>query len=125
MERFPFNRKQLAVVVALIVAFFLVMDLNSRINDLFRLSAQRDQMQAEVNSLTKTKVMLKTQIAFATSDAFVAEWAREQAGFGKPGDIPIIPLPQQDFTPVPQTAATPTIQPVEHWEKWWALFFGK
>jgi cell division protein FtsB len=125
MDRFPFTRKQLLVVALLVVAFFLVMDLNTRLNDLFRLSAQRDRMQSEVSALSETSVVLQTQIAYATSDVAVAQWAREQAGLGKPGDIPVIPLPPKDYTPIPQVITTEPAKVVDHWEKWWALFFGK
>ena len=124
MNKFIFEKKQWLVIVLLVISFFLVMDLNSRLTDLFRLSSQRDQLQNEVNKLQITSDSLKTSIAYATSDAAVIDWAREYAGLGQAGDNPVIPLPPKDYTPPPQIQATPTPQVVDHWQKWWALFFG-
>ncbi len=124
MNKFILNKKQWLVIVLLIVSFFLVMDLNSRLNDLSRLSSQRDQLQNEVNQLQITQFALETKIAYATSEVAVKDWARENAGLGQPGDIPVIPLPPKDYTPQPVVQPTSTPQIVEHWQKWWALFFG-
>ncbi len=124
MNKFILDKKQWLVIGLPIISFFLVMDLNSRLNDLFRLSSQRDQLQQEVNQLKITQNAFETKIAYATSDVAVKDWARENAGLGQPGDIPVIPLPPQDYTPQPAAQPTPTPQVVEHWQKWWALFFG-
>ncbi len=124
MNKFILDKKQWLVIGLLVISFFLVMDLNSRLNDLFRLSSQRDQMQQEVNQLQITEYALETKIAYATSDVAVKDWARENAGMGQQGDIPVIPLSPKDYTPQPATQPTPTPQVVEHWQKWWALFFG-
>ncbi len=124
MNKFFINKKQLLVIGLLVISFFLVMDLNSRLNDLFRLSSQRDLLQKDVNQLEITQVNLQTQIAYATSEAAVKDWAREYGSMGQAGDIPVIPLPPKDYTPSPAVVVTPTPQVVDHWQKWWALFFG-
>ena len=125
MNKFILNKKQWLVIGLLIISFFLVMDLNSRLNDLSRLSGQRDQLQNQVNQLQITQFALETKIAYATSEVAVKDWARENAGLGQPGDIPVIPLPPKDYTPQPALQPTSTPQIVEHWQKWWALFFGE
>ena len=124
MNKFILNKKQWLVIGLLIVSFFLVMDLNSRLNDLSRLSGQRDQLQNEVNQLQITQFALQTKIAYATSEVAVKDWARENAGLGRAGDIPVIPLPPKDYMPQPVIQPTSAPQIVEHWQKWWALFFG-
>ncbi|HVP21995.1 MAG TPA: septum formation initiator family protein [Anaerolineaceae bacterium] len=124
MKKLFANKKQILVVALLVVSFFLVMDLNSRLNDLFRLSSQRDQLQNQVSQLQATQSNLQTRIAYATSEAAVKDWAREYAGMGQAGDIPVIPLSPKDYTPAAPVVETPTQQVVDHWQKWWALFFG-
>jgi hypothetical protein len=124
MNKFLLDKKQWLVIGLLIVSFFLVMDLNSRLSDLFRLTSARDQLNNEVNKLQVTHDTLQTQIAYATSDQAVNDWAREYGGMGQNGDIPVIPLPPKDSTPQPDVQPTPTPQVVDHWQKWWALFFG-
>ena|SRR5664279_4939551 len=124
MNKFLLDKKQWLVIGLLIVSFFLVMDLNSRLSDLFRLTSARDQLNNEVNKLQITHDTLQTQIAYATSDQAVNDWAREYGGLGQNGDIPVIPLPPKDYTPQPNIQPTPTPQVVDHWQKWLALFFG-
>ncbi len=124
MNKFILNKKQWLVIGLLVISFFLVMDLNSRLNDLFRLSSQRDQLQQEVNQLQITRYALETKIAYATSEVAVKDWARSNAGLGQPGDIPVIPLPPKNYTPQPDVQPTSVPQVAEHWQKWWALFFG-
>jgi hypothetical protein len=124
MKKFIFEKKQWLVIVLLVISFYLVMDLNSRLTDLTRLSSQRDQLQSDVNKLQITSDALKTRIAYATSDAAVIDWARQSAGLGQAGDNPVIPLPPKDYTPPASIQSTPTPQVVDHWQKWWVLFFG-
>ena len=124
MNKFLFDKKQWLVIGLLVISFFLVMDLNSRLADLYRLTSERDQLKNLVSHLQITNDSLQTKIAYATSDAAVNDWAREYGGLGQTGDIPVIPLPPKDFTPQPAVQATPTPQVVDHWQKWWALFFG-
>jgi len=124
MNKFLFDKKQWLVIGLLVISFFLVMDLNSRLADLFRLTSERDQLKNQVTDLQITNDTLQTKIAYATSDAAVNDWAREYGGLGQNGDIPVIPLPPKDFTQQPAVQATPTPQVVDHWQKWLALFFG-
>jgi hypothetical protein len=124
MNRFLLDKKQWLVIGLLVISFFLVMDLNSRLSDLFRLTTARDQLNNEVNQLQVTRDTLQTQIAYATSDQAVNDWARQYGGMGQSGDIPVIPLPPKDYTPQPVLQPTPTPQVVDHWQKWYALFFG-
>ena len=124
MNRFLLDKKQWLVIGLLIVSFFLVMDLNSRLSDLFRLTSARDVLNKELSQLQITRDSLETQIAYATSDQAVNDWAREYGGLGQTGDIPVIPLPPRDYTLQPALQPTPTPQMVDHWQKWWALFFG-
>jgi len=118
-------KRNIAVAGAIIILFFLMMDLNGRVSDLIRLSAKRDEIQTQVAQLTRTEIALHTQIAFATSDVAVEGWVREDKRWIREGDIPLIPLAPPNETPVPQVTPTPTPEPVENWQVWRALFFGQ
>lgn len=124
MEKFSANRKQFILIGLLVLSFFLLMDLNSRLGDLFRLTQIRDQYTTEVAALEATEMILVTKIAHATSQAALDEWSRLQKQ-GQPGDIPIVPLTAPNVTSQPKVLPTPTVRPIQHWERWWALFFGK
>lgn len=116
-------RRALVILGALFL-FILVMDFNNRVTDLFRLSAQRDQLETEMAALTATLNYLGTEIAYAGSTQAVEDWARLHHG-GKDGDIPIVILPPAQATPLPPVHATPTPRVVANWQVWWALFFGE
>ena len=116
-------RKKIIGVIALVLLMLLMMNLNSRLSEYFRLSSTRDKLGVEVDQLKATKMALDTQVAYATSDQAVEEWARNEAHLARPGDKVIIPVTPVGQTPVPEVQATPTVQPVNNWQVWWALFF--
>jgi cell division protein FtsB len=124
MQKFRPNWKQLLIIAGFVVLFFLLMDLNARLSDLTRLNTQLEDMETEVGGLRLTQDSLKSQIAFATSEAAVNEYARN-AGMIREGEKLIVPLPAG--TPMPEQSMQPTATPfqVENRDIWWALFFGK
>lgn len=119
------RKKQLIVIGLLVVSFFLLMDLNTRLTVLFRLTRTQNEMQTNVYQLQMTEQWLKTQIAIATSDQALVPFANEDRRWFKEGDIPVFPVQDPRVTPAAQIQPTPTLLVVEHWEKWWALFFGQ
>jgi cell division protein FtsB len=118
-------RKRIIGLSAILLLVLLMMNLNSRLSEYFRLSSERDKMGTEVAYYHATKIALETQVAYATSDQAVEDWARNEARMALPGDKVIIPLTPEGQTIQPQVVATPTPTVVENWEVWWALFFGQ
>ncbi len=117
--------KKVIILVVFVVFIFLMMDLNSRLSDLHRLSSQRDQIQTDVYKLEETKASLMKQLAYATSEVAVEEWARVYNRLSQPGDQIIIPLESGGITPTPVAAETPVARDVQKWEVWKALFFNE
>jgi cell division protein FtsB len=124
-RKFPFDLKKVAFVVAAIVLFFLVMDLNNRLNELSRLSAQRDEAQQVVDNLEQTLSILNTQIAYATSEGAVEQWAYEEGHMVREGENLIIPLQPAGATQEPLIVLTATPQTISNWDVWLALFLGQ
>jgi cell division protein FtsB len=124
MKKFNYDKKQITFVALIIIFFFMILGLNSRLSELFHLSDQQMIMQTKVSSLKNTDIALNTQIAIATSDLAVEAWARDQGHLAQPGDVVIIPLPPssapQDLSI--QAAKTPNV--TENWQIWWDLFFA-
>jgi hypothetical protein len=118
MDRMILIAKRVFVVVGLILLVLLVMDFNSRMAELSRLTSQRERMGVQLTDLVETQVYVDTQIAYATSDAAVEAWAREEARWVQQGDYPIIPIAPDGVTPEPVMAVTPTPQPLSNWEVW-------
>jgi hypothetical protein len=118
-----FNFKQ-TLLIAIIIGFvFMMMDLNSRLSALFRLTGQRDQVSTEVSLLQATKDEVQNQIDFATSEAAVGLWARQEH-MGLKGDKLIVPLAGSKATPQPKKQITSTPETASGWEVWRELFFG-
>jgi len=119
-----FNFKQTLLIIIIIGFVFMMMDLNSRLSALFRLTGQRDEVSTEVSQLQSTEDAVQAQIDFATSDAAVGQWALQEHMVTK-GDKLIIPLPGAKATPVPKVQPTPVPETATTWEVWRELFFGE
>ena len=117
--------KKILAAAGLIFLAFLILDFNNRVEELFRLSAERDMMATQVSELRVTEQSVQTQIAYANSDAAAEKWAREEAFMARPGDKPIIMLPDPGFTPQPTPEPVVTPMVVSNWQVWGLLFFGQ
>jgi cell division protein FtsB len=124
-QRIQFDFKKVGFVVTAIVLFFLVMDLNNRLNELSRLTSQRNDAEVVVTSLQQTVVVLKTQIGYATSEAAVENWAYEEGHMVRSGENLIIPVEPAGATQAPLVVTTPETTTVSNWSIWEALFTGK
>ena len=124
-SRLNFDFKKIGFIAAVIVLFFLVMDLNTRLNELSRLTSQRDDAEIVVTNLQQTLDVLNTQIGYATSVGAVEEWAYQEGHMVRPGENLIIPLEPAGATQMPLAIATPQTTPVSNWAIWQALFTGK
>jgi len=114
--------KSALMVIGIALLAYLVMDFNSRMADLRRLSAKKEVVEAELTGLVRTQISLQTQIAYATSEQAVRDWAYESGHMVLPGDNPVVPLAPESATPVP-TPTTAAPQPVvDNWQMWLWLF---
>jgi cell division protein FtsB len=125
MFRLNLKPRQILSVVVIVIVFFLMMDLNTRLTELFRLSGQLKRIQTQVVNLQNTEQALRKQLNYATSDAAVEEWARGDSHMAQPGDVMIVPVAPPGFTPTPIARPTPTPLVVENWQVWKALFMGE
>ncbi len=125
MNFFTGARKQLAVIVLIGLFLLLMMNLNSRLAEYLQFSQQRDQAATKVSNLVATSTALETQVAYATSDQAVEDWARNEAHMAKTDDKIILPMVVENRTPTPAPIKSTTTRPIENWEAWWALFFGE
>ena len=125
LPKIPFNLKKAGLAAMAVLLFFLVMDLNNRLNELSRLSAQQEKAATVIAQLESTLSRLDTQVAFANSEGAVEEWAYEEGHMTRPGENLVIPLMPAGSTPIPEVIITSTPEPVENWQIWLALITGK
>ena len=122
MKRTWLGWKYALLVIGLIVLVLLVMDFNNRMAGSRRLSDKREEVAAEATNLVQTQVYLETQLAYATSEAAVNEWAYEEGHMVREGENLVIPLEYPGFTPKVTIIPTATPEPESNWQIWYSLF---
>jgi len=118
--------QRIAAFIGIAILVLLIMDFNSRLTEMTRLSRQAESVRVRATEVMATQYNLQTAVAYANSDTSVEQWAREQAGMIQPGDKPILPLPVAGATPAPQTVS-PVIVPkqISDWQIWMLVIFGQ
>jgi hypothetical protein len=125
MPSIPINFRRVAIFLGIFILILLVIEFNSRLEELNRLNDQRDEIRVLATNSAQTQMALQTQVAYAGSTAAVDEWARTEGHYVKEGDQPVIPLVQPGSQPVIVPTIQPTPTPMENWEVWWSLFFDE
>ena len=115
--------RNILIVFGLIIAVVLLVDFNHRMEELDRLSTQLDSVRAEATAIIQTQTALAGQVAFATSDVAVEQWAYDSK-MVRPGEHPIDVVPGVSSTPTPEPTAAPPGGDIPFWRIWWELFFG-
>ena len=113
------------IVVGFAVLVLLVMDFNSRMAELRRLTAEKEDVSARVTSLVETQVSLETQVAYATSDAAVYYWAFNYEHMGKEGDVLVVPIQPSGTSPEPTPTPAVTPEVIQNWQVWLSLFIDQ
>ncbi len=117
-----FSWRYALIIIGFVVLAILVMDFNNRMSALRRLSTRKEGVLAQLEGQIQTQDSLQTQIAYATSDASVIEWAYEEGSMVRPGDVPVVPLAQVAGTPVPTPTPVVVLTPIANWQFWLWLF---
>jgi len=125
MPNIPINFRRVAVFLGIFILILLVIEFNSRLEELNRLNDQREEVRAIATQAIQTQIALQTQVAFAGSTAAVEEWARTEGHYVQEGDQPVIPVGQPGSEPVIVTTPLPIPTPMQNWEVWWKLFFDE
>jgi hypothetical protein len=125
MANLPINLRRAAIFLGIFILMLMVIEFNSRLEELNRLSDQRDEMRVMATQSIQTQMALQTQVAFAGSTAAVYQWAYTEGHYMQEGDQPVIPVGQPGSTPVIAPTPLPTPTPMQNWEVWWKLFFSK
>ena len=125
MLNLPLPIRRVAILIGILVLGFIVLEFNRRLEELNTLNNQYALMQAQATQSIQTQAALNTQVAYAGSDSAVEEWARVDGHYVRDGDLPVVPIPQPGVPPVEASTPVPTPTPMQNWQVWWELFFGK
>jgi len=116
--------RKILLLAGIFFIILIMMDFNTRVGEMFRLGEEKERIGTTATMLVQTESALMTEIAHATSEAAVPEWARANH-MSQPGDKVIIPLVPPGVTPTPEVIIEPTPVPMSNWEVWMMLFFNK
>jgi hypothetical protein len=105
----------------LVVLALLVIEFNSRMEELNRLLVEQEIVAAQYNDRMQTKAKLEAELAHADSDAAVIEYAYEH-NMSHNGDIPIVPIQAYASTPVSEPPVIIVEPQKTNWENWFSLF---
>ncbi len=118
-----FKWRNVLIVIGLFLAVVLLVDFNRRMEELNRLNTQLNAVHAEATAVIQTQTALAGQVAYATSEAAVEEWAYGNK-MVRPGEHPVGVVPAADVTPTPAPTFVPQVEELPNWRIWWELFFG-
>lgn len=124
MNNFPVNWRRVGFLIGLGFLILVILDLNARIEGLNNLNDETEIVAAQATQAMQTHVALETQVAYASSDQAVEDYARDNR-MVVDGDIPVIPFGDANATPTPNSTPTPSPTPPANWQIWWDLFFGE
>jgi hypothetical protein len=125
MPNIQINLRRVAIFLGIFILILVVIEFNSRLEELNRLNDQRDETRAIATQAMQTQMKLQTHVAYAGSTAAVEEWARTEGHYVLEGDQPVIPIVQPGSEPVIVATPRPLPTPMQNWEVWWSLFFDK
>ena len=125
MQNIPINFRRFAIFLGVFILILLVIEFNSRLDELNQLNGQREEVRAAATEARQTELALQTQVAYAASTEAVEKWARTEGHYVQEGDQPVSPVGQPGSEPVVIDTPTPTPLPMQNWQEWWNLFFGQ
>lgn len=119
------NIRRIAIFAGIFMLILLVIEFNNRLEELNRLTEQREEVRALATQAMQTQIALQTQVAYAGSTEAVEEWARTEGHYMQEGDQPVIPVGMPGSQPAIVNTPIPLPTPMQNWEIWWALLFDK
>ncbi len=125
MPNIQINFRRVAIFAGIFILFLLVIEFNSRLDELNQLNEQRDEVRTIATQSMQTQMAQQTQVAYAASTAAVEEWARTEGHYVMEGDQAVIPVGQPGSEPVIVSTPIPAPTPMQNWEVWWSLFFDE
>ena len=125
MNRIPINWRRVTVIAGILFLIVIIVDFNTRLENLDSLNRQAALIRAEATQVAATQVVLDTKIADADSDQNVEGQARSEGRMIQEGDYPVIILGEEGSPPPKSAEPTPIPAQPENWQLWWNLIFNE
>jgi hypothetical protein len=124
VQNWPINPRRIAIFIGILLLLLMVMDFNARLEALNLLRREQEVIGAKATQAMQTQAALQTQVAYASSDQVVNEWARTEGHYAQGGDQPVVPVGVPGEAPAAIESPTPGPTEMPNWQVWWQLFFG-
>ena len=125
LERGVFPRRMIAIITGL-AALYLVLLIGQRALDAYRINQEIENVRHEISSLQSRNLELQSELSSARADEEIERIAREELGYVRPGDRPIILLWPDGHPPMAGSAPAPALSsatsPEPNWRSWLRLF---
>ncbi len=125
MDKFSINWRRVGIFAGIAILVLIVIEFNTRLEELNQLTDEAMIFRAQATQAIQTQAALQTQVAYASSDAAVEDFARGDGHMVQEGDIPVVPFGGPNSPPTPTPTPMPTPTPLPNWQVWWNLFFGE
>ena len=106
-----------------ILALPLLAEFNARLTLSRQLASEEAALTQQIDTEKARQQELLKLKDYVNSDNYVEDWAR-QARMARPGEVAVVPSPEQARTPAPTTTLETTGTPNDVVSEWWATFFG-
>ena len=125
MNHLSIDWRRVALIAGVLFLVVVIVDFNSRLEELDRLNRQADITRAEATQAALTKAAYETLVANATSDQTVEGEARSNGGLIREGDHPMVVIGDdgEPTSKIIEPTPIPTLKP--NWQLWWDLYFGQ
>ena len=118
-------KKQVITIGMVIIVFFILLNVNSRLTTLYKKKQDVKVLSTEVVALYATDIVLQTQIISVQDEEMVEKFGREN-GYIQPKDVPVAVIAMPGEVGVQEEAiedAEESKPALQNWELWWYLFF--
>jgi hypothetical protein len=125
MSKLSIDWRRIAILTGIGFLVLVLIDFNSRLEELDRLNQQVEIVRIEATQAAQTQIALETKVAYATSDGAPEDYARGEGHMKQEGDYVVVIIGSGDATAVatPEPTLIPTPKP--NWRLWWDLFFSE
>ena len=125
-ERLPsiVPRRHLLLIAGLAALGLLALSFGRMLLARYELSQRAEAIRQEIGELQGENARLQQELAYWRGDEGVERLAREELGWGRPGES--VALVESAGAPRAREAppAAPSQETVPNWRRWWQFFFG-
>lgn len=116
---------QLLIIVVVVIALVVSLDLSAKAQAGREQTTQETILENLLETEEARQQHLIVTLTYVSSDDYVADYARNEAGMLLPEERRVVSMPHPlPLTPTPMPTPIPVIVvPQEPWQAWWMLFF--